>query len=207
MQRNSEVVATPNIECYYCGHRYDHLGPEPHPGVCPECGERAVDFAGDVSVVSVEPLSFTSQLARSSGGETITSPTGRPVNACALESESPDTKAKISTDAESDTSRKHVRVRLSDATDRRLEYVALVGPERSTLLIVRVGMVRLTPMAEYWGSRLLPPTAVSELASHPDITAPVELHGEGPVAVHPNPTRPNLGAVRPSRWDHRRGRS
>lgn len=40
-----------NCTCYECGHDYGFLGVEPHPGVCPACGSRAVSFSGSVTVV------------------------------------------------------------------------------------------------------------------------------------------------------------
>lgn len=43
-------MANPSLQCFTCGHRYDHLGDDPHPGVCKECGQRAVSFAGDIEV-------------------------------------------------------------------------------------------------------------------------------------------------------------
>lgn len=36
------------LECFDCGHRYDHLGRDPHPGRCPACGRGGVSPAGDL---------------------------------------------------------------------------------------------------------------------------------------------------------------
>ena len=49
-QRNPLIVSDPSLQCFECGHQYDHLGGSPHPGVCRECGQRAVSFAGVIEV-------------------------------------------------------------------------------------------------------------------------------------------------------------
>lgn len=39
------------ITCFDCRTRYGYLGTDAHPGVCPDCGSRAVSFAGHVEIV------------------------------------------------------------------------------------------------------------------------------------------------------------
>ena len=42
------------VTCFSCVDEYCYLGSDTHPGVCPDCGGRAVSFAGDPRVVSPE---------------------------------------------------------------------------------------------------------------------------------------------------------
>jgi len=42
------------LTCFPCANEYRHLGRDTHPGVCPDCGSRAVSFAGGPRVVSPE---------------------------------------------------------------------------------------------------------------------------------------------------------
>ena len=44
------LAVEPRLDCYECGHAYDHLGKGVHPGVCPACASWAVSPAGDLSV-------------------------------------------------------------------------------------------------------------------------------------------------------------
>lgn len=42
--------------CYECAHTYGFLGAEPHPGICPACGSRAVSFSGQVELVDSDDV-------------------------------------------------------------------------------------------------------------------------------------------------------
>ncbi len=40
------------LHCFACGHDYDHLGSDPHPGRCPACGSPGVPPAGHLRAAS-----------------------------------------------------------------------------------------------------------------------------------------------------------
>ncbi len=40
------------LHCYACGHDYDYLGSDPHPGRCPSCGSPCVPPAGHLRAAS-----------------------------------------------------------------------------------------------------------------------------------------------------------
>lgn len=42
------------IACFDCGNEYAFVGSGTHPGVCPECGGRAVSYAGRVRVATIQ---------------------------------------------------------------------------------------------------------------------------------------------------------
>lgn len=55
MLSKADPLAFPGeLTCYTCGNEYDYVGDGPHPGVCPDCGERLVSFAGDIEEVALQ---------------------------------------------------------------------------------------------------------------------------------------------------------
>lgn len=51
-----EQPTSPTITCYDCTSDYHYLGTGLHEGVCPDCGSTAVDPAGELSFVRIDPL-------------------------------------------------------------------------------------------------------------------------------------------------------
>ncbi len=48
---DSGIEPPGSIECFDCGHRYDHLGAGHHPGRCPACRSDGVSAAGPLHPV------------------------------------------------------------------------------------------------------------------------------------------------------------
>ena len=191
MPRSVHSRQSPAIDCYACGHAYDHLGTSPHPGVCPACGQRATSFAGTVEILHVAAVGSDHGSrptdASDGGGTTITDPTNRLPKARAPESESPDDSAVSQTLSESETFDTDAggqpylfTVRLSDATDRRLSLVVAVDDHDTRVLVARFEDTRVTPTMGTWGANLLPPAVAETLGKHVMLTRPVRVQGHAP---------------------------
>lgn len=51
-----DQLMSSTITCYDCTSEYHYLGTGAHEGVCPDCGSVAVDPAGELSFVRIDPL-------------------------------------------------------------------------------------------------------------------------------------------------------
>ena len=53
-QAQEKALITEQLTCFNCDHKYAYLGAHPHPGVCPECGERTVSPSSEISLEDIE---------------------------------------------------------------------------------------------------------------------------------------------------------
>lgn len=51
------------IRCYACGHAYDYLGRQPHPGRCPRCKSHCVSPAGALTTLATVDVAASSDPA------------------------------------------------------------------------------------------------------------------------------------------------
>jgi hypothetical protein len=54
--RASHAESSWPLSCYDCGHDYWFLGETAHRGQCPRCGSRLVTPAGDLRIVTSQPV-------------------------------------------------------------------------------------------------------------------------------------------------------
>lgn len=52
----SDAETSRPLSCYDCGHDYWFLGETAHRGQCPRCGSRLVSPAGDLRIVTSQPV-------------------------------------------------------------------------------------------------------------------------------------------------------